>query len=143
MDTAITTELLDLGPIDTNWTIEQLLDHLTDDSAVGDPALAPALRQVEAAVTAVDWTRTPSVVALIRSLALAVAADPELRPRTLADLLRTASPATRPAAAATPHTATRARGVEAGLLTLALGPGERSDRARPPDRAAARVPQSA
>lgn len=143
MDTAITTEQLDLGPIDPNWTIEQLLDHLTDDSALGDPALAPVLRRVEAAVTGVDWTRTPSVVALVRSLALAVGAAPELRPRTLADLLRTASPATRPAAAATPHTATRARGVEAGPLTPARGPAERSARTRPTDRAGARAPQSA
>ena len=143
MDTALTTEPLDLGPIDANWTIGQLLDHLTDDRALDDPALALVLGRVEAAVTGSDWTRTPSVVALIRSLAAAVAAAPELRPRTLADLLRTAPPATRPAAAVAPHTATRARGIEPGLLTPALGPGERSDRTRPADRAGARVPQTA
>ncbi|MFJ6549810.1 hypothetical protein [Microbacterium sp. NPDC091676] len=70
--TASTTSFsLDLGPIDRDWTIGELLAWLEDDTRTHDPALRGPLALIEAAVTGTPWPTTPSPVALIRSLAMA------------------------------------------------------------------------
>lgn len=75
--TASTTSFgLDLGPIDPDWTIGELLAWLEDDARTHDPALREPLARIEAAVTGTPWPTAPSpvapsTVALIRSLAVA------------------------------------------------------------------------
>lgn len=70
--TVLTTSFgLDLGPIDRDWTIGELLSWLEDDARTHDPALREPLALIEAAVTGTPWPTTPSTVALIRSLAAA------------------------------------------------------------------------
>lgn len=74
--TASTTSFgLDLGPIQQDWTIGELLAWLEDETRTHDPALREPLARIEAAVTGTPWptapsTVAPSTVALIRSLAL-------------------------------------------------------------------------
>ncbi|MEV8172655.1 hypothetical protein [Microbacterium sp. NPDC077486] len=62
---------LDLGPIDRDWTMGELLDWLGDDARTHDPTLRQPLALIEAVVTGTPWQTTPSTVALTRSLALA------------------------------------------------------------------------
>ena len=75
--TVLTTSFgLDLGPIQRDWTIGELLAWLQDDARTHDPALREPLALIEAAVTGTPWPTTPSpvapsTVALIRSLAAA------------------------------------------------------------------------
>lgn len=71
MDTPLTTLDQDLGPIDPNWTIDELVAWLSEESHQHDPALQHPLALIDAALTGEPWTRTPSTVALIRSLAVA------------------------------------------------------------------------
>ncbi|MGH3689373.1 MAG: hypothetical protein ACRDT7_04380 [Microbacterium sp.] len=70
MDTPLTILATDLVPIDPNWTIAELVEWLSDDSRQHDPSLQRPLALVEAALTGAAWSRTPSTVALIRSLTL-------------------------------------------------------------------------
>lgn len=68
----MTTLIPDLGPISRDWTIAELITWLSDDDArQHDPALRHPLSLIEAALTGAPWSRTPSTVALVRSLALA------------------------------------------------------------------------
>ena len=75
--TVLTTSFgLDLGPIDPDWTIGELLAWLEDDARTHDPSLREPLARIEAAVTGTPWPTAPSpvapsTVALIRSLAVA------------------------------------------------------------------------
>ncbi|RUQ03281.1 hypothetical protein D8M34_16840 [Microbacterium sp. HSID17254] len=70
--TASTTSFgIDLGPIQQDWTIGELLAWLQDDSRTHDPALREPLARIEAAVTGTPWPSSPSTAALIRSLAAA------------------------------------------------------------------------
>lgn len=62
---------IDLGPIQRDWTIGELLAWLQDDARTHDPALREPLARIEAAVTGTPWPSSPSTVALIRSLAAA------------------------------------------------------------------------
>ncbi|WP_136051846.1 hypothetical protein [Microbacterium sp. K36] len=62
---------LTLGPIDSDWTIGELLAWLEDDTRTHDPSLREPLALIEAAVTGAPWPVAPSPVALIRSLAVA------------------------------------------------------------------------
>ncbi|MDF2509591.1 MAG: hypothetical protein K0Q52_3450 [Microbacterium sp.] len=85
MSTLKTTSATDLGPIRLDWTIGQLVDWLSDDSRTHDPVLQHPLAAIEAALTGEDWSRTPSTVALIRSLTLAAQ---QSRSSVIADILR-------------------------------------------------------
>ena len=71
MKTPLTTLDQDLGPIDPDWTIAELIEWLSEDSRQHDPALQHPLARIEAALTGEAWTHPPSTVALIRSLASA------------------------------------------------------------------------
>lgn len=71
MDQSLTTLAEDLGPIQVDWTIAELISWLAEESHQHDPALQHPLAMIEAAVTGALWARTPSTVALIRSLTLA------------------------------------------------------------------------
>ena len=71
MDKPFATLAADLGPIDPNWTIAELVEWLADDSRQHDPALQHPLALIEGALTGEEWVRPPSTVALIRSLTLA------------------------------------------------------------------------
>jgi hypothetical protein len=72
MDEKMTTLMQDLGPISPDWTIAELITWLSDDDArPHDPALRHPLSLIEAALTGAPWSRTPSTVALVRSLTLA------------------------------------------------------------------------
>ncbi|TCJ22380.1 hypothetical protein E0W80_14100 [Microbacterium sp. PI-1] len=64
------------GPINPDWTITQLLEWLRDDARQHDVALQHPLARIEALTTGARWARTPSTVALIRSIAAAVHDDP-------------------------------------------------------------------
>jgi hypothetical protein len=81
MDTPLASEPLDLGPIDPDWTISELLQWLSDDIRQHDAALQQPLTRIEALITGTRWRGTPTTVALIRSLAAAVRSDAAL-PRT-------------------------------------------------------------
>ncbi len=70
-DSSTTSFGLDLGPIDRDWTMGELLDWLGDDARTHDPTLRQPLALIEAVVTGTPWQTTPSTVALTRSLALA------------------------------------------------------------------------
>ena len=84
MSTSTTTFATDLGPIDPDWTIDELIDWLSEDSRQHDPALQRPLALIETALTGEQWSRTPSTVALIRSLTLAA---PHLPGSVIADVL--------------------------------------------------------
>ncbi|MDF2560685.1 MAG: hypothetical protein K0R99_2131 [Microbacterium sp.] len=84
MSTPTTTSAADLGPIDPDWTISELVEWLSDDSRQHDPALQHPLAVIEAALTGGQWSRTPSTVALIRSLTLAA---PQRGSSVIADAL--------------------------------------------------------
>ena len=71
MDKPFATLAADLGPIDPNWTIVELIEWLSDDSRQHDSALQHPLALIEGALTGEEWVRPPSTVALIRSLTLA------------------------------------------------------------------------
>jgi hypothetical protein len=76
MDTLFAIKSSDLGPIDLDWTITQLLDWLSDDARQHEVTLQFPLARIEALMTRARWARTPSTVALIRSIAGAVHDDP-------------------------------------------------------------------
>lgn len=84
MDTPLTTLATDLGPIEPNWTIAELIEWLSDDARQYDLALQHPLALIEAALTGAAWSRTPSTVALIRSLTVSAR---EHGPSTIADIL--------------------------------------------------------
>lgn len=89
MEKPLTTPLPDLGPIDPDWTITELVAWLSEDSRQHDPALQHPLALIEAALTGEPWSRPPSTVALIRSLTASARTRPS-SPRlssTIADLL--------------------------------------------------------
>lgn len=82
------------GPIDPNWTIEELLLRLAEEDAPVDE-LRPELLRIEAAMSAAAggprWSDsagagTPTVVALTRSIALLHRAAPALRAMRLGEL---------------------------------------------------------
>lgn len=98
------------APIPANWTMTALLARLSDDQMLDDRDLLLPLAALEAAVTGSTWTRPPAVVALVRSLAAAVAAEPALRDRTVAELLANAD---HVGSASAPHLATRSVSVGA------------------------------
>lgn len=62
----------------------ELVEWLSDDSRQHDPALQHPLSLIEAALTGEQWSRTPSTVALIRSLTLAA---PQHESSVIADIL--------------------------------------------------------
>lgn len=108
MDSSTTTHIDDLGPINRDWTIDVLLTRLSDDTALDDLALLPGLRILESAVTGADATRPLSLIAAVRSLALAVAAAPTLRRCTVDQILTAAvRPATCDTAPVVARTDTR------------------------------------
>lgn len=76
-----------LMPIPPDWTIRELLEWLSDDTRVQDDALHGPLTVIEAALTGSPWSREPSVVALIRSIASTVQSSPRLRNMRLDELL--------------------------------------------------------
>ncbi|MCK2034651.1 hypothetical protein KZC51_00755 [Microbacterium sp. SSW1-49] len=88
MDTFLANESPDLGPIDLDWTIAELVEWLSDDVRQHDAALHQPLTRIEAAVTGSRWGGTSSTIALIRSLVDAVRADPALRAVRIHDLDR-------------------------------------------------------
>ncbi|MFJ2552197.1 hypothetical protein [Microbacterium sp. NPDC087591] len=81
MDTFLASEPRDLGPIDPDWTISELLQWLSDDIRQHDAALHQPLTRIEALITGTRWRGAPSTVSLIRSLAAAARSDAAL-PRT-------------------------------------------------------------
>lgn len=84
MDKPFATLAPNLGPINPDWTITELVEWLSDDSRQHDPALQHPLALIEAALTGEAWSRTPSTVALIRSL---TAAAREHGSSVIADIL--------------------------------------------------------
>ncbi|QNA93730.1 hypothetical protein [Microbacterium sp. Se5.02b] len=71
MNRPLTTHDVELGPIDLDWTIIELLEWLSrDDARQHDVSLQHPLARIEAALTGENWSRTPSTVALIRALTL-------------------------------------------------------------------------
>lgn len=72
MDTRIASTPSNPGPIDLDWTIGQLLEWLSDDIRQHEVTLQHPLARIEAQMTGAHWARTPSTVALIRSIAAAV-----------------------------------------------------------------------
>lgn len=79
MDTLIARISLDLGPIDLDWIIADLLTWLSDDARPHDAALGAPLMLIDAALTGVPWAGRPSPVAVIRSIAHTVRRTPALR----------------------------------------------------------------
>lgn len=71
MDKPLNTHARILDPISPDWTIAELITWLSDDSRQHDPALQHPLALIESALTGEQWSRPPSTVALIRSLAVA------------------------------------------------------------------------
>ncbi|MFE7198346.1 hypothetical protein [Microbacterium oxydans] len=93
MDTTGATRTSDPGPIVSEWTIAQLLEWLSDDAHQHDVTLQHPLARIEALITGAHWARTPSTVALIRSIAVAVRNDPALLTTRIRDVEpRQASP---------------------------------------------------
>lgn len=86
MDTFFATRSPDIGPIDPDWTIDALVEWLSDDARQHDPALRLPLARIEAELTGARWTGSPSTVALIRSIADAVIGDPTIRDIRIRDL---------------------------------------------------------
>ena len=78
MNTLLASSPSDSGPIDRDWTIGQLLEWLRDDVRQHEVTLQHPLARIEALMTGAHWARTPSTVALIRSIAGAVRDDPAL-----------------------------------------------------------------
>ncbi|WP_435747796.1 hypothetical protein [Microbacterium sp. PMB16] len=76
-----------LAPILADWTIRDLLEWLSDDTRTHDDALRRPLALIESALTGSLWTREPSTVALIRSIASTVQSSPHVRNMRLDDLL--------------------------------------------------------
>ncbi|MBO9627156.1 MAG: hypothetical protein J7484_12375 [Microbacterium sp.] len=74
-------------PLDPEWTVDDLLAFLSDDAVTHDPALRHPLSRLEQALTGANWTRTPSTVALIRSIAESVGRAPGLRSSRLGHLV--------------------------------------------------------
>lgn len=86
MNRPLTTHDVELGPIDPDWTITELLDWLSsDDARQHDVTLQHPLARIEAALTGEDWSRMPSTVALIRALTLLAPAHGST---VIADILR-------------------------------------------------------
>lgn len=79
-------------PIDQNWTIAELLDRLAQDEQNWE-SLGPELARIEAAASdlagGAAWGRTPSTVALVRSLAGLCRTAPEVRGLSVGRLLAT------------------------------------------------------
>ncbi len=86
MDTTGATRTSDSGPIVPEWTITQLLEWLSDDAHQHDVTLQHPLARIEALITGAHWARTPSTVALIRSIAVAARDDPALRTTRIRDI---------------------------------------------------------
>jgi len=76
MNTHLASRPSETGPINPDWTIAQLLEWLSDDVRQHDVMLQHPLARVEALMTGARWARTPSTVALIRSIAAAVRDEP-------------------------------------------------------------------
>ncbi|EYT60887.1 hypothetical protein [Microbacterium sp. UCD-TDU] len=76
MNTHFVSSPSELGPINRDWTITQLLEWLSDDVRQHDVTLQHPLARIEALLTGARWARTPSTVALIRSIAAAVRDQP-------------------------------------------------------------------
>ncbi|WP_447948590.1 hypothetical protein [Microbacterium maritypicum] len=76
MNTHLASRPADTGPINPDWTIAQLLEWLSDDVRQHDVMLQHPLARIEALMTGARWVRTPSTVALIRSIAAAVRDEP-------------------------------------------------------------------
>lgn len=87
MSTQSTTVDQLLAPILPDWTIRDLLDWLSDDARAHDPALRDPLMLIDAVLTGTPWSREPSTVALIRSIASTVQTSPHRRNMRLDDLL--------------------------------------------------------
>ncbi|GAB3596161.1 hypothetical protein [Microbacterium tumbae] len=101
MTDIFTTRSEILGPISSDWTLEELLDWIAaDDALLSDPLLRRPLRAVEEALTGTRWTveldaslhgtravREPAIVSLVRSIALRTNRRPALRARTVAEVL--------------------------------------------------------
>lgn len=78
MSRTLTTIDPNLVPIDPDWTMRELVAWLSEDSRQHDPALQHPLARIEALITGAHWARTPSTVALIRSIVGAVRDEPAL-----------------------------------------------------------------
>lgn len=102
MDQPLTREIVELGPMSADWTIDELIEWLAEDSLQNDPALQPPLAAIEAALTGESWTRTPAAIALIRSLA---ALGREHGSSVIADILEHRRPA--PVAESATHRPTK------------------------------------
>lgn len=80
------------APIDQNWTIAELLDRLAQDEQSWE-SLGPELARIEAAASDLAgravWSRTPSTVALVRSLAGLCRTAPGVRGLSVGRLLAT------------------------------------------------------
>lgn len=76
MNTHLGSRPAETGPINPDWTIAQLLEWLSDDVRQHDVMLQHPLARIEALMTGARWARTPSTVALIRSIAAAVRDEP-------------------------------------------------------------------
>ena len=77
-------------PIEENWTLGELLDSIAEADAPDDrmhPALVRLDRAIAERTDGPRWCRTPSAVALVRSICAACAESPELRRLGLAALL--------------------------------------------------------
>ncbi|MGW8482942.1 hypothetical protein ACWGJP_07365 [Microbacterium sp. NPDC055903] len=101
MTATLTTNATVLDPFPTDWTVEDLLHWIAaDDARLSDPALRGPLRAVEEALTGTRWTteldadlkgarltREPSIVSLVRSIALHTRRCPAARAMSLAEAL--------------------------------------------------------
>ncbi|MCV0334209.1 hypothetical protein [Microbacterium sp.] len=76
MNTHLASRPSETVPINPDWTIAQLLEWLSDDVRQHDVMLQHPLARIEALMTGARWARTPSTVALIRSIAAAVRDEP-------------------------------------------------------------------
>ncbi|MEA1263291.1 hypothetical protein MicroSTF_09660 [Microbacterium sp. STF-2] len=76
MNTHLASFPSETGPINPDWTIAQLLEWLSDDVHQHEVTLQHPLARIEASLTGARWARTPSTVALIRSIAAAVRDEP-------------------------------------------------------------------
>ncbi|EQM86129.1 hypothetical protein [Microbacterium maritypicum] len=76
MNTHLASRPAETGPINPDWTIAQLLEWLSDDVRQHEVTLQHPLARIEASLTGARWARTPSTVALIRSIAAAVRDEP-------------------------------------------------------------------
>lgn len=74
------------GPIHPDWTIAELVAWLGDDARQHDATLLHPLTRIEALITGARWARTPSTVALIRSIAGALRDLPALGSIRIRDL---------------------------------------------------------